>query len=110
MTNRIVEGLDESWKRTDDRVKNDFGAEYYLSFRSYISRNIDSCRDKAYEVVDAITDSVSLKRVRYKYLCCGLIDRLILWSFHWLPLECLEPIVSLFTVRSKPSWTLQSHC
>lgn len=110
MTDRIVKGLDECWHRTDEKVKNDFGEEYYRDFRSYISRNIDSCRKNAHEVVDTITGAVSLSRVRYRYLCCGLTDRMILWSFYWLPLEFLEPVVSLFTVRSKPLWALRSHC
>ena len=104
MTERVVNDLDKCWKNTKITVKNDFGEEYYKSFRSYIARNINSSRDKPEEVVHTIVNCVSLNRVHYKYLCCGPIDRLIVWSFNWVPLEWLEPIVSLFTVRDRPVW------
>ena len=105
MTDRVVDGLDLCWKNTEKQVKNEFGEKYYQKFRSYIARNIDSSRDKPNEVVDAIVHSVSMRRVHFRYLCCGPIDRLIVWSFNWLPLEWLEPIVSLFTVWERPRWT-----
>ncbi len=106
MTGTILDGLDQCWKRTSIDVKTDFGEEYYQKFRSYLSRNINIARDKPFEVVDAMVNSVTLQRVHYKYLCCGPIDRFIMWSFNWMPIECLDPIVSLFTVKEKPFWAL----
>ena len=104
LTDRVVEGLDECWRKTNENIRKDFGEEYYRKFKSYIATNINSSREKPEEVVDTIVESVYLSRVHYKYLCCSPIDRLIVWSFGWLPYEWLEPIVSLFTVNDKPIW------
>lgn len=106
MTSAVLDGLDECWKQTPADIKIDFGEDYYNKFRLYLERNINSARDKPFEVVNAIVNSVTLQRVHYKYLCCGAIDRFIMWSFNWMPIEWLDPIVSLFTVKEKPVWAL----
>lgn len=108
-SNVMLKNLDNCWATTNDNVKSDFGDPYYHSFRNYIKHNLEVARDKPQEVVDAIIQSVTNSDVKLKYLCCGYLNYLIIWSFTWMPLEWLEPIMTLFIVKEKPKWITKNR-
>ena len=106
MSFTIIAILDRIWSETSPQVKSDFGEHYFKKFRDHIKYFNKITSDKHNQILNPLVESITLTRVYPKYLCCSPFNRLIIWSFNWLPNEWVDPIVPFCTYRIKPDWLI----
>ena len=104
MTFDVLAILDRIWSETSSQVRYDFGDKYFKNFRDYIKYFNKTTSGNNNQVLEPLMEAITMQTVFPKYLCCSPFNRLIIWSFNWLPIQCVDALVPFCTFRAIPHW------
>ena len=86
----LTQSQDTCWGQSDSSVKQDYGTRYYKrSLKGQINA-LGASNGNPHEVVSAVYDGITSSEPNYRYNCCNIVIRFILFIGQLVPIEIIE--------------------
>ena len=94
----VAKNLQQVWERVSDEVKADYGEEYLQALTDMLGSTADHSSSNLGPVSEAITDGLTLKHPRERYMPAGIMWKIMVWAFDFLPAGLMDNLIRLVEI------------